>query len=160
MNIKIGHGIDIHQLKKNIPLKLAGIKIKSNLGIIGHSDGDAVIHAIVDSILGALAKGDIGTFFPSNKSEWANCDSLVFIEKALDLMKAAQYEILNIDINIILQTPRINSYIYIMRENLSKIMNLNIDSISIKATTSDKLGFIGSSQGIMTTSTILINKTQ
>ena len=160
MNIKIGHGIDIHQLKKNIPLKLAGIQIKSNLGIVGHSDGDAVIHAIVDSILGGLAKGDIGTFFPSNENKWANCDSLIFLERTLDMMEKEKYKILNIDINIILQTPHINSYIYSMRENLSKIMNLPIDNISIKATTSDKLGFIGSSQGIMTTSTILLNKIQ
>ena len=160
MNMKIGHGIDIHQLKKNIPLKLAGIHIESNLGIVGHSDGDAVIHAIVDSILGGLAKGDIGTFFPSNDNKWANCDSLIFLEKTLTIMGEEEYEILNLDVNIVLQTPHINSYIYLMRENLSKIMNLHIDNISIKATTSDKLGFIGASKGIMTTSTILLSKIQ
>ena len=158
MNIKVGHGIDIHQLKHNIPLILAGLKIKSNLGIVGHSDGDVVIHSIVDAILGALAKGDIGTLFPPDNQKWNNCSSTIFLKKTIAIMKQARYKILNIDINIILEQPHLNSHIFSMRENLSKLISINIKNISIKATTSDKLGFIGAQKGIMSTATILLIK--
>ena len=158
MNIKVGHGIDIHQLKRNIPLILAGLKIKSKLGIVGHSDGDVVIHSIVDAVLGALAKGDIGTLFPSNNQKWNNCSSTIFLKKTIAIMKQARYKILNIDINIILEQPHLNSHIFSMRENLSKLINIDMKNISIKATTSDKLGFIGAQKGIMSTATILLIK--
>ena len=156
MNIRVGHGVDIHQLKDNIPLVLAGINIKSNFGIAGHSDGDVVIHAVVDSILGALSKGDIGTFFPSSDNRWKNANSSIFLDHIVNLMEKENYKISNIDINIILEKPFLNDYILSMRKNLSSIMNIHYDFISIKATTSDKLGFIGNKEGIMATSTILL----
>ena len=158
MNIKVGHGIDIHQLKKGVPLILAGLTVKSKLGIVGHSDGDVVIHAIVDAILGALAKGDIGTFFPSEDDNYKNCKSTVFLDKALSIMKEEKYQILNVDINIILEKPHLNSHILSMRKNLSNFINIDIGNISIKATTSDHLGFIGEQKGIMSTATILLIK--
>ena len=156
MNIRVGHGIDIHQLKDNIPLILAGINIKSNFGIVGHSDGDVVIHAVVDSILGALSKGDIGTFFPSSDNRWKNANSSIFLDHIVNLMEKENYKISNIDINIILEKPFLNNYILSMRKNLSNIMNIDYDFISIKATTSDKLGFVGNKEGIMATSTVLL----
>ena len=156
MNIKVGHGIDIHQLKIGEPLYLGGVKIDSDLGIVGHSDGDIVIHAIVDAILGALAKGDIGTFFPSTNEKYKNISSIFFLEETLKLMTDLGFFINNIDINIVLQKPHINSYIFSIRENLSKIININIDNISVKATTADKLGFIGKKEGIMSTATLLL----
>ena len=156
MNIRVGHGVDIHQLKDNIPLILAGINIKSNFGIVGHSDGDVVIHAVVDSILGALSKGDIGTFFPSNDNRWKNANSSIFLDHIVNLMEKENYKISNIDINIILEEPFLNNYILSMRKNLSNIMNIDYDFISIKATTSDKLGFVGNKEGIMATSTVLL----
>ena len=156
MNIRVGHGVDIHQLKDNIPLILAGINIKSNFGIVGHSDGDVVIHAVVDSILGALSKGDIGTFFPSSDNRWKNANSSIFLDHIVNLMKKENYKISNIDINIILEKPFLNNYILSMRKNLSSIMNIDYDFISIKATTSDKLGFVGNKEGIMATSTVLL----
>ena len=156
MNIRVGHGVDIHQLKDNIPLILAGINIKSNFGIVGHSDGDVVIHAVVDSILGALSKGDIGTFFPSSDSRWKNANSSIFLDHTVNLMEKENYKISNIDINIILEKPFLNNYILSMRKNLSSIMNIDYDFISIKATTSDKLGFVGNKEGIMATSTVLL----
>jgi len=156
MNIRVGHGVDIHQLKDNIPLILAGINIKSNFGIVGHSDGDIVIHAVVDSILGALSKGDIGTFFPSSDNKWKNVNSSIFLDHTVILMKKENYKISNMDINIILEKPFLNNYILSMRKNLSSIMNIDYDLISIKATTSDKLGFIGNKEGIMATSTVLL----
>ena len=156
MNIKVGHGIDIHQLKIGKPLYLGGVKIDSDLGIVGHSDGDIVIHAIVDAILGALAKGDIGTFFPSNNEKYKNISSIFFLEETLKLMTDLGFFINNIDINVVLQKPHINSYIFSIRENLSNIININIDNISVKATTADKLGFIGKKEGIMSTATLLL----
>jgi len=156
MSIRVGHGVDIHQLKDNIPLILAGINIKSNFGISGHSDGDVVIHAVVDSILGALSKGDIGTFFPSNDNRWKNENSSIFLDYTINLMEKENYKISNVDINIILEKPFLNNYILLMRKNLSSIMNIDYDFISIKATTSDKLGFIGNKEGIMATSTVLL----
>ena len=156
MNIRVGHGVDIHQLKDNIPLILAGINIKSNFGIVGHSDGDVVIHAVVDSILGALSKGDIGTFFPSSDNRWKNANSSIFLDHIVNLMEKENYKISNIDINIILEKPFLNNYILSMRKNLSSIMNIDYDFISIKATTSDKLGFVGNKEGIMATSTVLL----
>ena len=115
MNIRVGHGVDIHQLKDNIPLILAGINIKSNFGIVGHSDGDVVIHAVVDSILGALSKGDIGTFIPSSDNRWKNANSSIFLDHILNLMEKENYKISNIDINIILEKPFLNNYILIHR---------------------------------------------
>ena len=156
MNIKVGHGIDIHQLKIGEPLYLGGVKIDSDLGIVGHSDGDIVIHAIVDAILGALAKGDIGTFFPSTNEKYKNISSILFLEQTLKLMTDLGFFINNIDINVVLQKPHINSYIFSIRENLSNIININIDNISVKATTADKLGFIGKKEGIMSTATLLL----
>tara|TARA_Y100000590_G_C15663680_1_gene993677 strand:- start:1029 stop:1511 length:483 start_codon:yes stop_codon:yes gene_type:complete len=156
MNIRVGHGVDIHQLKENIPLVLAGINIKSSFGIVGHSDGDVVIHSLVDSILGALSKGDIGTFFPSSDDRWKNANSSIFLDYTVTLMEKENYKISNVDINIILEKPFLNNYILLMRKNLSSIMNIDYDFISIKATTSDKLGFIGNKEGIMATSTVLL----
>jgi len=158
MKIKVGHGIDIHQLKSGELFYLGGVKIESDIGIVGHSDGDIVIHAIVDAILGALSRGDIGTFFPSSDSSIKGALSKVFLKKTLDIMINQGYTINNIDVNIVLQKPHINSYIYPIRKNLSKLISIDIDNISIKATTSDYLGFIGEGKGIMSTATLLLVK--
>jgi 2-C-methyl-D-erythritol 2,4-cyclodiphosphate synthase len=158
MNIRIGHGVDFHQLKNGLPLILGGIKVQSSKGIIAHSDGDIVIHAIVDSILGALALGDIGTYFPSSDSKLKNQSSHIFLEKTITKMKNKNYTIANIDVNIILQSPHINPYILRIRKQLSIFMNLDIEKISIKATTTDKLGYIGKHEGVMTTATTLLIK--
>jgi len=158
MDIRVGHGVDMHQLKKNIPLVLAGINIKSAAGIEGHSDGDIIIHALVDAILGALCKGDIGTYFPSNDIKWKNSKSSIFLNHAINLMHKENYHISNIDINIILEKPFLNKYILSMRKNLGILMNIEYNCISIKATTSDKLGFIGKQEGVMSTATILLAK--
>ena len=158
MNIRIGHGIDFHQLQNGLPLILAGIKVQSSKGIVAHSDGDIVIHAIVDSILGALALGDIGTYFPSSDPKFKNQSSHVFLEKTIIAMNLINYNIANIDINIILEAPHINPYILKMKKQLSHFMNLNIEKISIKATTTDKLGYVGKGEGIVATATTLLIK--
>tara|TARA_Y100001970_G_scaffold73634_1_gene93444 strand:- start:492 stop:980 length:489 start_codon:yes stop_codon:yes gene_type:complete len=158
MEIKIGHGIDIHQLKSGELFYLGGVKIESDIGILGHSDGDIVIHSIVDAILGALSKGDIGTFFPSSDTSIKDVSSKVFLTKALDLMNDNEYKINNIDINIVLQKPHLSSYVYSIRQNLSRLIGIDIETISVKATTTDYLGFIGEGKGIMSTATLLLIK--
>ena len=173
MKIRIGHGVDIHKLAPNIPLILGGITIPSTMGSKGHSDGDVVIHSLVDAILGSLALGDIGTFFPSDntgiwesdkhfnisrKTLYKSIPSKIFLEFALKKMKEKKYSINNIDINIILESPKVNPYIDKMKSNLSKLLSIDNEDISIKATTTDKLGFIGHKKGIMSTSTILIRE--
>ena len=158
MEIKVGHGIDIHQLKSGELFYLGGVKIESDIGILGHSDGDIVIHSIVDAILGALSKGDIGTFFPSSDSSIKGVSSKVFLKKTLDIMNDNEYKINNIDINIVLQKPHLSSYIYSIRQNLSSLIGVDIETISVKATTTDYLGFIGEGKGIMSTATLLLIK--
>ena len=160
MKIRIGHGVDIHKLSPEIPLILGGINIPSSRGSLGHSDGDVVIHSLVDAILGALALGDIGTYFPSNNKKFKNINSKIFLDFALKKINEQKYSINNIDINIILESPKIIQYIDAMKNNLSKILYINSNDISIKATTTDKLGFIGNKEGIMSTATILIKKNE
>ena len=159
MKIRLGHGIDVHPLKKNCPFILGGVKIDSKVGISGHSDGDILIHAIVDALLGSLALGDIGSLFPSNK-KWENCDSSVFLKEALKKITSRNYYITNIDSTIILQYPQINQYIPKIQKNLAGILKLDTNQISIKATTTDYLGFIGKNKGIATMATVLISKAE
>ena len=157
MNIRVGHGFDVHQLEKNIPFILGGIKIDSDIGIKGHSDGDVLIHSIVDALLGSLGLGDIGSYFPS-VPKWEKCSSEIFLQKTLMKMTTNNYKIINIDSTIILQRPRINNYISEIKNNLSKIINIKVDQISVKATTTDYLGFIGEEKGIGAIASVLILK--
>jgi len=155
MNLRIGNGIDFHKLAPNIDLILGGIKINSPLGTVAHSDGDVLMHALVDSILGALSLGDLGTYFPSNK-KWENADSSIFLNFAIDKMNTLGYKILNTDLTILLQSPSINQYNNKIRKNLSSVLNIDISQVSLKATTTDKLGFIGQKEGIGVFATTLL----
>ena len=156
MYCRIGQGLDFHQLVSGHQFILGGIKISHNKGIEGHSDGDLLIHSIVDSILGALSLGDIGTHFPSNEKKWKDKDSSYFLEYVIKLAKAKNYSIANIDCTIILQEPHINKYIKMIKINLSKLLNIPLSTISVKATTTDGLGFIGKGEGIGCTSICLL----
>jgi len=155
--MRLGHGIDVHQLKKNCPFILGGINIESQIGISGHSDGDILIHAIVDALLGALALGDIGTLFPSNK-KWKNCSSKVFLNETLKKINNKGYHIINIDSTIILQSPKINQYIAYIQKSIAAELNIDVNQVSIKATTTDYLGFVGKKQGIAAIATALLLK--
>ena len=157
-NFRIGHGYDVHQLIKSIPLIICGVNIESKFGSLGHSDGDIAYHSICDAILGALALGDLGTYFPSTDEKWAGANSEIFLKKILILMYDKGYVINNIDCTIILQKPSINKYILKMKKNLSSIFNLGISSISIKVTSTDKLGAIGRGEGIASSTIILLSK--
>ena len=142
-----GIGFDAHQLKKGIDLYIGGIKIDSDLGSLGHSDGDALIHALVDSLLGAAGMGDIGQYFPSEEVEWENAKSEIFLIEAKKILINSGFKICNIDCTVILQKPKINPYIESIRNNISRILGLNKNNVSIKATTTDHLGYIGDSKG-------------
>ena len=157
MNNRIGQGIDVHKLDKGAPLMIGGVSIPSDKGSIGHSDGDVLYHAIVDACLVAMALGDIGQYFPSSDEKWKNMASKHFMLETYMLMKKKGYEICNIDSTIILQSPQINNHIIEMKKNISKIFSISTNDISIKATTTDTLGFIGSENGIAAMSIIMIS---
>ena len=145
--IRSGIGFDAHQLKKGIDLYIGGIKIDSHLGSLGHSDGDALIHALADSLLGAAGMGDIGQYFPSEEKEWKNAKSEIFLIEVKKILISHGFKISNIDCTVILQKPKINSYIELIRNNISRILELNKNYVSVKATTTDYLGYIGDSKG-------------
>tara|TARA_B110000014_G_scaffold184775_1_gene133718 strand:- start:901 stop:1386 length:486 start_codon:yes stop_codon:yes gene_type:complete len=145
--IRTGIGYDVHQLAKDRKLIIAGVEIPSPIGSIGHSDGDALIHAIVDALLGAAALGDIGQFFPSNDNALSGKPSRVFLDDAVLRIKAANFKINNVDATIIIQEPKLSSYIAQIKCNLADNMHINEGQVSIKATTTDNLGFIGNQSG-------------
>ena len=157
MKLRIGTGIDVHDLQFGEDLILGGVKIPSDIGITGHSDGDLILHALVDSILGALALGDIGQFFPSDDDKWKNADSKIFLDFALQKMKSSGFSINNIDITVVVQNIRINPHTSIIRKSISKLCNIDLSQVSLKATTTDKLGFLGRGEGIASFITILLS---
>ena len=145
--IRTGIGYDIHKLKEGLPLIIGGINIKSSLGSVGHSDGDALIHAIVDSLLGAAGLGDIGNFFPSDDEKWRDAQSNIFLYEATRMIIQKGYQISNIDCTIIIQKPILQKFVPDIRKNIAKILNISEEILSIKATTTDNLGVIGKSKG-------------
>ena len=149
MNNRIGQGIDIHKLDSGTPLIIGGVLIPSDKGSIGHSDGDVLYHAIVDACLGAMALGDIGQYFPSSDKKWKNMNSKHFMAETCILINEKGYKISNIDSTIILQEPQIHSNIKKMKKNISEIFSMSINNVSIKATTSEKMGYLGREEGIM-----------
>ena len=145
--IKTGIGIDVHKLKKGLPLYIGGINIKSSTGSVGHSDGDALIHAIVDALLGAAGRGDIGKYFPSDDKKWKNAHSDIFLSEVRKILVKSKYQISNIDCTVILQKPKLQKYIPVICDNIAEILNIDKDQVSIKATTTDYLGYIGKLKG-------------
>ena len=157
-DFKIGHGYDVHRLVSSTPLIICGVHIESPVGSLGHSDGDVGIHAICDAILGALAYGDLGTHFPSSDSEWEDTDSRCFLDKVLEEMNLRGYAINNIDCTIVLQSPHISTYVEAMRQRIADYCYLEINQVSVKATTTDKLGSIGRGEGIAASAIVLLNE--
>jgi len=158
MDIRIGNGIDVHKLVQGENFILGGIKINSDNGILAHSDGDIVLHALIDSILGALSLGDIGTYFPSDNQKFKNINSQLLLDKVIDKMNNLNYNIINTDITIILQKPSLSNYKDKIKKNLSDILKIEINKISVKATTTDYLGFLGKQEGIAVLVTTLLNQ--
>jgi 2-C-methyl-D-erythritol 2,4-cyclodiphosphate synthase len=158
MNIRVGFGFDVHPLKEGVDFWLGGIKINHKKGALGHSDADVLIHAICDAILGAANLRDIGFHFPNTAAEYKNIDSKILLSKVVSLLQKEKYEIGNIDSTVCLENPKINPYIPEMKSALAKAMNIPEDVISIKATTNEKLGYVGREDGICAYAVVLIQK--
>lgn len=156
--MRIGIGYDVHKLIENRKLILGGIEIPSEFGLLGHSDADVLIHAIMDAMLGALALGDIGKHFPDSSAEYKDIDSCKLLKRVYKLIKDEGYKIGNIDSVIALQAPKIGSYIPKMREKLSEILEIEENQISIKATTTEELGFVGKKEGCSSYAVCLLEK--
>lgn len=158
MTIRIGFGYDVHAFATDRPLILGGVTIPSERGLSGHSDADAVIHAIVDALLGAAALGDIGQHFPSSDERWKNQPSSVFLDYTYDLLCQQQYTINNIDTTIVAEHPKMALHIQAMRTHLAQHLHLSREQVSVKATTTDGLGFTGRQKGIACYAVALIEK--
>ncbi|WP_163470060.1 2-C-methyl-D-erythritol 2,4-cyclodiphosphate synthase [Fusobacterium sp. IOR10] len=156
--IRIGNGYDVHKLVIGRKLILGGIEIPYEKGLLGHSDADVLIHAIIDAILGALALGDIGQHFPDDDNKYLNIDSLVLLKKTKELMNEKNYKIGNLDSIIIAQRPKLKNYLNIMRKNISEVLDVDISKISIKATTEENLGFTGREEGIKSYCVVILKK--
>jgi 2-C-methyl-D-erythritol 2,4-cyclodiphosphate synthase len=158
MNIRIGQGIDFHCLEKGLNLWLGGVRIPSEKGCVAHSDGDVLLHAICDSMLGAAGLRDIGYYFPDTYSEFKDIDSKILLGKTLNLIKEKGFRVINIDSTVCLEKPKISPYISEMRIVISEIVETNAENVSIKATTTEKLGFIGREEGVSAMAVVLLSK--
>lgn len=156
--MRIGLGYDVHKLVEGRPLIMGGVNIPHEKGLLGHSDADVLIHAIMDSMLGALALGDIGKHFPDTDEEYKGADSMKLLKCVNDLINEKGYVVNNIDSIIIAQAPKMAPHIQSMRKNIADVLNTSIDNISVKATTEEGLGFTGTKQGISAQSICLLNK--
>lgn len=158
MNIRIGQGYDVHQLEEGRKLYIGGINIPHSKGCVAHSDGDVLIHAICDALLGAAALRDIGFHFPDTNSEFKNIDSKILLKKTINILSNKGYSLGNIDSTICLQKPKIQNFIPQMIKTLAEVLGINEENISIKATTTEKLGFVGKEEGISAFASVLIQK--
>ena len=158
MKIRVGFGFDVHQLKEGLNFCLGGIIIPHSKGSLGHSDADVLIHTICDALLGAANMGDIGKHFPDTSPEYKGIDSKILLKEVVNLINQKEYTISNIDSTICLQKPKIGKYIPEMKRVLSDCMKIDIEDISIKATTTEKLGFVGREEGVSAYATVLIHK--
>jgi 2-C-methyl-D-erythritol 2,4-cyclodiphosphate synthase len=147
MNIRIGNGYDVHALAEGLPLWLGGVQVESPIGCIAHSDGDVAIHALCDALLGALALGDIGKHFPDTSDEFAGIDSKILLARVMDLVRSEGWEVVNVDVTIAMQRPKLAPYIIAMRECMASVMGCSDGQVSVKATTTERLGFVGRSEG-------------
>lgn len=158
MNIRIGNGYDVHALAEGLPLWLGGVRIESQNGCVAHSDGDVAIHALCDALLGALALGDIGKHFPDTSAEFKDIDSKILLSRVMDLVRAEGWEFGNADITIAMQKPKLAPYILPMRECLASVIGCGTDQVSVKATTTERLGFVGRCEGCEVYAVVLLEK--
>ena len=158
MDIRIGNGYDVHALAQGLPLWLGGVKIESDLGCIAHSDGDVAIHALCDALLGALALGDIGKHFPDTSDEFKGIDSKILLSRVMDIIRELGWKVGNADITIAMQKPKLAPHIISMRECMADLMGIDLSRVSVKATTTEKLGFVGRREGCEVYATVLLMK--
>ena len=156
MDIRVGQGFDVHALAAGLPMWLCGLKIESETGFVAHSDGDVAIHALCDALLGALALGDIGHLFPDTSAEFKGIDSKILLRRVMDEVEKLGWRLSNADITIALQAPKIAPYIQPMRECLASVMGVDASRVSVKATTTERLGFVGRKEGCEVWATVLL----
>ncbi|MBQ8423244.1 MAG: 2-C-methyl-D-erythritol 2,4-cyclodiphosphate synthase [Coprobacter sp.] len=158
MKVRVGMGFDVHRLVEGRELWLGGIRIEHRLGLLGHSDADVLIHALCDALLGAANLRDIGYHFPDTKGEYKNIDSKILLRETMSLVRAKGYELGNADITVCAERPKLNPHIPAMRQCLAEVMGVDADDVSIKATTTEKLGFTGREEGISAYAVVLLQK--
>lgn len=158
MSFRIGQGVDFHQLVEGRELWIGGVKIPHVKGALGHSDADVLLHAICDAMLGALALGDIGTHFPDTSSEFKNIDSKILLKRSFELIRHNGYKVVNIDATLCLEKPKIKPYVEEMRKVIADILQLSVSDVSIKATTTEKMGFVGREEGLLAHASTLLQK--
>lgn len=160
MQYRIGSGVDFHKLAEGRELWIGGVQIPHHKGAVGHSDADVLLHAICDALLGALCLGDIGTHFPDTDPAYKNIDSKILLQKTIELVKKEGYAIVNIDTTLCLQAPKIKSYVEQMQKAIAIIAEISVKDISIKATTTEQLGFVGREEGLMAYATVMLQKVE
>jgi 2-C-methyl-D-erythritol 2,4-cyclodiphosphate synthase len=158
MNIKVGIGYDVHQLEEGLKFVLGGVPLAHEKGPVAHSDGDVLIHAICDALLGAANLRDIGTHFPDTSEDFAGVDSKLLLKKTVALLNESGFKIGNIDSTVCLQRPKVKEYIPVMQETLARVLDIPLENLSIKATTTEKLGFVGREEGISAYAVVLLYK--
>lgn len=156
--IRIGNGYDVHKLVEGRKLILGGVEIPHTKGVLGHSDGDVLIHAIMDAMLGALALGDIGQHFPDTDMKYENIDSTILLTRVKELIAERGYKIVNLDSIIVLQKPKVKPYIEAMRKRVAEVLEIDMEQVSVKATTEEKLGFTGDESGVKSYCVVLLEK--
>lgn len=157
-DIRIGHGYDVHALAEGLRLVIGGVEIEHTKGCVAHSDGDVAIHAICDAMLGALALGDIGKLFPDTSAEFKGIDSKILLRRVCDVIEQKGYKVGNVDCTIAMQRPKLRPHIDTMRSTLAAVMDLDVDRVSVKATTTERLGFEGREEGVSVHSVVLLYK--
>ena len=156
MDFRVGNGYDVHQLAEGLPLVLGGVQIPHTKGCVAHSDGDVLIHALCDALLGALSLGDIGHHFPDTSDEFAGIDSKILLRRVVAMVRERGWEIVNVDNTLLAQKPKLAPHIPAMRETLAGVMAIPVDCVSVKATTTERLGFVGREEGIAAYATCLL----
>lgn len=158
MKIRVGYGYDVHQLVEDRPLVLGGVTVPSDLGALGHSDADVLLHAICDALLGAAGKRDIGFYFPDTSQEFKNIDSKILLKRCLEVISADGWHVGNIDSTLVLEAPKVMKFVPEMKAIIAEICLVTADDVSIKATTSEKMGFVGKREGVTAHAVVLIQK--
>lgn len=158
MDFRVGNGYDVHQLAAGLPLVLGGVKIPHTKGCVAHSDGDVLIHALCDALLGALALGDIGHHFPDTSDDYAGIDSKILLARVAAMIRNAGWEIVNVDNTLLAQKPKIAPLVPQMRQTLADVLGLPVEAVSVKATTTERLGFVGREEGIAAYATCLLRR--
>ena len=158
MSFRIGQGVDFHQLAEGRELWLGGVKMEHSKGAMGHSDADVLLHAICDALLGAACLGDIGTHFPDTDQQYKNIDSKILLQRTVDLIINRGYAIVNIDSTLCLEKPKIKPYVPQMQETIAGICGLSVNDVSIKATTTEQMGFVGREEGLVAYATVLLQR--